>query len=270
MVVLNLTLPRLTSRTLGPTGRPQGPTLSLLAHASPGLSMDRTDVLSSDRPPVRCQRKTRDVRPTLPTSAPTPSSTATRTSRSWMEPRPRMSWSSARSSSACRRLAITDHQGLYGVVRFSTAAREAGLHPVIGLELELLDAFASGSGADRRARSAGRIRRGAVGGRPGAPSHAGPSDRLPVDGPRRLGRVRNGPGCPGHRAPVREDLRGVGAGSARSASRPARPRSDGLSQPVPARQPGQSRRDEGCATVQPGAPRRAHRRTRGAVGLPRR
>src|SRR2546427_5173373 len=37
-------------------------------------------------------------------------------------------------------LAITDHQGLYGAVRFVSAAEEAGLHPVIGLEIELLDA----------------------------------------------------------------------------------------------------------------------------------
>ena len=37
-------------------------------------------------------------------------------------------------------LAVTDHQGLYGAVRFSAAAREAGLHPVIGLEVELVDA----------------------------------------------------------------------------------------------------------------------------------
>ena len=37
-------------------------------------------------------------------------------------------------------LAITDHQGLYGAVRFSTAAEAAGLHPVLGLEIELLDA----------------------------------------------------------------------------------------------------------------------------------
>src|SRR3989442_85582 len=37
-------------------------------------------------------------------------------------------------------LAITDHQGLYGAVRFISAAQEAGLHPVIGLEIELLDA----------------------------------------------------------------------------------------------------------------------------------
>ena len=36
-------------------------------------------------------------------------------------------------------LAATDHQGLYGVVRFATAAEEAGLHPVIGVEVELAD-----------------------------------------------------------------------------------------------------------------------------------
>src|SRR3954464_8490414 len=37
-------------------------------------------------------------------------------------------------------LAITDHQGLYGAVRFSTAAEAAGLHAVIGVEVELADA----------------------------------------------------------------------------------------------------------------------------------
>lgn len=30
-------------------------------------------------------------------------------------------------------LAITDHGGLYGVVRFATAAQEAGLRPIVGL-----------------------------------------------------------------------------------------------------------------------------------------
>src|SRR5690242_5703102 len=39
-------------------------------------------------------------------------------------------------------LAVTDHQGLYGVVRFSSAAHEAGLHPVVGMEIELLDSVA--------------------------------------------------------------------------------------------------------------------------------
>ncbi|MGZ3641719.1 MAG: PHP domain-containing protein, partial [Candidatus Limnocylindrales bacterium] len=37
-------------------------------------------------------------------------------------------------------LALTDHQGLYGAVRFVTAAEEAGLRPIVGLEVELLDA----------------------------------------------------------------------------------------------------------------------------------
>jgi error-prone DNA polymerase len=36
-------------------------------------------------------------------------------------------------------LAVTDHQGLYGAVRFSEAAREAGLRPIVGVEVELLD-----------------------------------------------------------------------------------------------------------------------------------
>ena len=36
-------------------------------------------------------------------------------------------------------LAITDHQGLYGAVRFTSAAEAAGLHAVIGIEIELLD-----------------------------------------------------------------------------------------------------------------------------------
>ena len=38
-------------------------------------------------------------------------------------------------------LAVTDRQGLYGVVRFASAAEELGLHPVIGVEVELADAL---------------------------------------------------------------------------------------------------------------------------------
>src|SRR4029079_14440954 len=37
-------------------------------------------------------------------------------------------------------LAVTDHNGLYGAVRFVSAAEAAELHPVGGLEIELLDA----------------------------------------------------------------------------------------------------------------------------------
>src|SRR5919197_1559863 len=40
-------------------------------------------------------------------------------------------------------LAVTDHRGLYGVVRFVSAAESAGLHPVVGLEIELRDAAVS-------------------------------------------------------------------------------------------------------------------------------
>jgi error-prone DNA polymerase len=36
-------------------------------------------------------------------------------------------------------LAVTDHNGLYGAVRFVSAAEAVGIHPVVGLEIELLD-----------------------------------------------------------------------------------------------------------------------------------
>ena len=36
-------------------------------------------------------------------------------------------------------LALTDHQGLYGAVRFSAAAERVGLRPILGVEIELLD-----------------------------------------------------------------------------------------------------------------------------------
>src|ERR687896_1914375 len=36
-------------------------------------------------------------------------------------------------------LAVTDHQGLYGAVRFASAAAEVGLRPIVGMEIELLD-----------------------------------------------------------------------------------------------------------------------------------
>src|SRR5215212_8896483 len=40
-------------------------------------------------------------------------------------------------------LAVTDHQGLYGVVRGQTAYEGAGLQPVLGIEVELRDAVVS-------------------------------------------------------------------------------------------------------------------------------
>ena len=34
-------------------------------------------------------------------------------------------------------LAITDHDGVYGAVRFCHAARELGLHPIVGMEASM-------------------------------------------------------------------------------------------------------------------------------------
>src|SRR6476661_4606832 len=36
-------------------------------------------------------------------------------------------------------LAVTDHNGLYGAVRFMGAAAEAGLRGIVGTEIDLLD-----------------------------------------------------------------------------------------------------------------------------------
>ena len=61
-------------------------------------------------------------------------------------------------------LAVTDHQGLYGAVRFVTAAEAAGLHPVVGVEIELLDPAvpdpAPGAVDPPAARVARRVARG--------------------------------------------------------------------------------------------------------------
>ena len=98
-------------------------------------------------------------------------------------------------------LAVTDHGGLYGAVRFVSAAEAAGLHPVIGLEIELLDpAVADPDGivipARRPQRRGSRPPSGLVvpDATEGLPSRPRPS------------RAR----LPGHRPPVKEDLRGIG------------------------------------------------------------
>ena len=103
-------------------------------------------------------------------------------------------------------LAVTDHQGLYGAVRFSTAAEAAGLHPVIGVEIELVDAAVAGPG---RARGAGP-----------APLATGPAGALRSSPSRRIvGRGPARPAAPGARpaaraigAVVKEDHRGIGEG----------------------------------------------------------
>ncbi len=98
-------------------------------------------------------------------------------------------------------LAITDHQGLYGAVRFSSAAEAAGLHAVIGVEIELLDAAVPDPGGiavpSRRAWRPGR-RPPAV---PEPPLVVGGAPTRPRPDRARL---------PGHREVRKEDHRGVG------------------------------------------------------------
>ena len=56
------------------------------------------------------------------------------------------SWPPRRPGSGSRRVALTDHDGLYGVVRFAEAARAVGLPTVFGAELTLV---ATPTGPDR-------------------------------------------------------------------------------------------------------------------------
>ena len=100
-------------------------------------------------------------------------------------------------------LAVTDHAGLYGAVRFVTAAEAMGLHPVVGLEIELLDPVVPDPAGivmtQRRSR-----RRGARGaGASGDTARADVVEGLPVR-PRPARML-----LPGHRDPVKEDLRGI-------------------------------------------------------------
>jgi len=98
-------------------------------------------------------------------------------------------------------LAITDHQGLYGAVRFSSAAEAAGLHAVIGVEIELLDAAVPDPGGiavpSRRAWKPGRRPPPAV----EPPVVAGGVPVRPRPDRARL---------PGHREVRKEDHRGIG------------------------------------------------------------
>ncbi|HEX3428565.1 MAG TPA: PHP domain-containing protein [Candidatus Limnocylindrales bacterium] len=101
-------------------------------------------------------------------------------------------------------LGVTDHQGLYGIVRSTMAIEEAGLRPVIGIEVELRDPIVADP--DRivvpRRRPARRGRRHSVG--------VGDGDALEArEGrPDRPRPERNR--LPGHREAVKEDQRGIG------------------------------------------------------------
>ena len=99
-------------------------------------------------------------------------------------------------------LAATDRNGLYGAVRFMAAAGEAGLHGVVGTEIDLLDAAAPDPAGvvipprrpRRRTRRDGpwpAVAPNATDGRPTRPR----PDRAKL---------------PGRRDPRKEDLRGIG------------------------------------------------------------
>ena len=95
-------------------------------------------------------------------------------------------------------LAITDHQGLYGAVRFASAAHEAGLRPIVGMEIELLDSIVPDVGGLVVPRRRRKPRD-----RPVATESA-----LPTEG-RAIQPAAERLRPPGHRQPRREDLRGV-------------------------------------------------------------
>jgi DNA polymerase III alpha subunit len=122
-------------------------------------------------------------------------------------------------------LAVADHQGLYGAVRFASAAEEAGIHAVIGVEVELFDSAAPDPHAivlpaRRPSRRRGVVPPDPLGDDPGRlfdstgaghdPPAASSTALVEAGRPVRPRSVRAR--LPGHREPVREDLRGVADG----------------------------------------------------------
>ncbi len=120
-------------------------------------------------------------------------------------------------------LAVTDHDGLYGVVRFTTAAEAVGIRPVLGIEIELGDPAApdpDGVVTPPRRRLRGRaatpggsagLSCGALAGRPAlggtVPMGGGAGEAMEgLPARPRPTRAR----LPGHRRTVKEDLRGIG------------------------------------------------------------
>ncbi|MCI0345678.1 MAG: PHP domain-containing protein, partial [Chloroflexi bacterium] len=110
-------------------------------------------------------------------------------------------------------LAVTDHDGLYGVVRFVTTAEELGLRPVVGVEIELLDPALPDPdgvvGPRRRSRRRGGSPSGVVGEHLVVPPPGVAGPRLVAEGGPERPRPERAR-LPGHRDPVKEDLRGIG------------------------------------------------------------
>ncbi len=157
-------------------------------------------------------------------------------------------------------LAATDHDGLYGSVRFSGAAEEAGLHPVMGVEIGFGDAAVADPDH-------------VVVPRPSGASPAATSGRRAA--PARGRRRSPGPPPTGARPPPRPSRRGQGGPArgrrpgTRAAARPARPQPDRLAQPDPSPVAGQPGRDQGRAARPPRPPRGRPRGGRRPVGRAR-
>ncbi|HEY8199574.1 MAG TPA: PHP domain-containing protein [Candidatus Limnocylindrales bacterium] len=114
-------------------------------------------------------------------------------------------------------LAVTDHQGLYGAVRFVSAAQEAGLRPIVGLEVELLDAAIPDSDGvvvphrrRRRRGSMGRVvEAGLLSGTASAAGVSSGADVVSAAGGRPVRPSVERLRPPGHREPKRDELRRV-------------------------------------------------------------
>ena len=146
------------------------------------------------------------LRRARPSACPTPSCTATPTSASsTARARPRSS-SSRPTGSGWTALALTDHDGMYGVVRFAEAAAELEVATVFGTELSLGPLRP----AERRGRPGGHPPAAARPRSRGLPRALPHGQRRPAarrgEGPpglrpRRAGRAHRGPRARAHRLP---------------------------------------------------------------------
>ena len=161
-------------------------------------------------------------------------------------------------------LAVTDHAGLYGAVRFVSAAEAAGLHPVVGLEIELLDPAVADPDRRRDRATPGD------GARAAPDAGRGPATR------RRRDRGRPGPAAARTRPAARPSRAGQGGPArdrrarSRPAPRPAGPLAVGWRSLCRLVSQANMAGTKGVPRFSQALLARAHRGARRAVRLPRR